>query len=313
MSRMTKLHKNTVHVPDVPHQIIQGTRGPQAPGGPGTDRRGARHTYIVGDVSVIRSTKITFKAAENISQAVGYAAEIGFPLQYNLTIDWPDDSKHYHDQILRELAKWQRYNMGKAVFVWCREAKNGPHSHILLSCPPKMKPRLDKLVVKWLKRILNCRSLPTRAKWFRSIHKTGDPAEHIDKRVKYILKGADADTRLHFGIDKEELTYIRGKRTGMSQALNVSARRRAGAAVPSGLRRPTKEMLGAARERDRLEAERKASGSFTSPYSSTVTPASSPGREGLPTAIRHDAGANGPGHRGIGGPNWPALSKAVSG
>ncbi len=270
---MTKLHKSTAHVLEVCDQTIQENRGTQAPGGPDTDPHGAADTYIVGDVSVPRPTAITFKAAENISQAVGYAAEIGFPLQYNLTIDWPDDSKHYHDQILRELAKWQRYNMSKAVFVWCREAKNGPHSHILLSCPPKMKPRLDKLVVKWLKRILNCRSLPTRAKWFRSIHKTGDPAEHIANRVLYILKGAATDTRLHFGIDKAELTYIRGKRTGMSQALNVSARRRAGAAVPSGLRRPTKEMLEAARERDRLKDEARAAGSFTSPYSSTVTPA----------------------------------------
>ena len=266
---MTKLHKSTAHVLEVCDQTIQENRGTQAPGGPDTDPHGAADTYIVGDVSVPRPTAITFKAAENISQAVGYAAEIGFPLQYNLTIDWPDNSKDYHDHILRQLAKWQKYNMGKAVFVWCREAKSGPHSHILLSCPPKMKPRLDKLVVKWLKRILNCRSLPAKAKWFRSIHKSGNPAEHIAKRTQYILKGADADTRLHFGIDKTERSYIRGKRTGMSQTLNVSARRRAGAAVPSGLRRPTKEMLEAARERDRLEAERKAAGSF----SSTMAPA----------------------------------------
>ena len=132
---MSKLHKNTVPVPDVLHPIIQGTRGSQAPG---IDRRGARHTYIVSDVSVPRPTAITFKAAENISQAVGYAAEIGFPLQYNLTIRWPDNDKHYHDRILRELAKWQKYHRCQAVLAWCREAKNGSHVRLLLACPPKM-------------------------------------------------------------------------------------------------------------------------------------------------------------------------------
>ena len=76
-------------------------------------------------------------------------------------------------------------------------------------------------------------------------------------RVRYILKGADPDTRHFLGCTKAEQTYIKGKRAGVSQDLNRKARCAAGAVQPSGAKKPTREMLEAASIRNFIKDERK--------------------------------------------------------
>jgi len=235
--------------------------------------QGGNHTYIVGGVSVSSRNPIRFDTAENIVQAAGHALALGYPLEYHLTIIWPDNNRSNHQKLLRKIGEWQEYNIGKRVFIWSREAKGGPHSHILLHIPRDRIKKFRKLVRVWLKQILGLRGLPTGTMRMTVHRKIGASFDHIRNRVRYILKGADAETRLFLGCTKSETTYIQGKRAGASQALNRKARRQAGGVLPSGARHPTREMLEAARERDRLKDEARAAGSFTSPYSSTVTPA----------------------------------------
>ena len=272
---MTKLRKKLDHVHGPSSYRDQGTRGPQAPAAPVSNLQGAHHTYIVGGVSVSSRNPIRFDTAENIVQAAGHALALGYPLEYHLTVKWPDNSGSLanHYELLRKIGEWQEYNIGKRVFIWSREAKGGPHSHILLHIPRDRIKKFRKLVRIWLKQILGLPGLPAGTMRMTVHRKIGASFDHIRNRVRYILKGADAETRLFLGCTKSETTYIQGKRAGASQALNRKARRQAGGVLPSGARHPTREMLEAARERDRLKDEARAAGSFTSPYSSTVTPA----------------------------------------
>jgi len=260
---MTKLRKNLHHVHGSDSYEDQGNRGIQPSGWPGSN---LHDTYIVGGVSVSRNP-IRFDQAENIVQAAGFALSLGYPLEHHLTIKWPDNSGSLanHYKLLRKIGEWQGYNLSKRVFVWGREATGGHHSHILLHVPRPMKPRLQKLVRKWLKQILGLRSLPPRAVNFTVHRKVGESFDHIRNRVRYILKGADADTRFFFGCEKSETTYIKGKRAGVSQALNRKARLVAGSVLPSGARKPTREMLEAALIRDRWREEQAAR------YSTTTT------------------------------------------
>ncbi|MBT5112383.1 MAG: hypothetical protein HOM28_00790 [Rhodospirillales bacterium] len=232
-----------------PSQGIQQAQGEKHP------NADLHPTYIVGGISVSHPTAIKFKTAENIVQAAGFASAMGLPLEYHLTVRWSDKSSSHHYELLRKIADWQRYNIGKAVYVWSREAKGGHHSHILLHIPRSLSAKFRKLVVLWLKQSAGSRSLSKGTISFTRHRGMGNPFSHIRNRVRYILKGAGADTRLLIGARKAEQTNIKGKRAGTSQALGVEARRTAGSVLPCGLRQPTEEMLIAARLRDALNAE----------------------------------------------------------
>jgi hypothetical protein len=78
-----------------------------------------------------------------------------------------------------------------------RERYGGHHSHIPLCCPRNKKPKLQKLVRKWLKGVLGLWSLSTGTVQFTTHRKIGQSFDHIRNRVRYILKGADIDTK-HF-------------------------------------------------------------------------------------------------------------------
>jgi len=269
---MTKLRKNLDHVHGLDSYEDQGNRGIQPPGWPVSNLHGAAPPLIyVGGVSVTRNP-IRFDQAENIVQAAGYAISIGCPLEYHLTVKWPNNSGSLanHYELLRKIGEWQEYNLSKRVFVWSREATGGHHSHILLHVPRAMKPKLQKLVRKWLKGILGLRSLPAGAVNFTVHRKIGQSFDHIRHRVRYILKGADADTRRFLGCEKAEPTYIKGKRAGVSQALNRKARRATGSVLPSGARKLTREMLEAALICRRHREKQAARYSIPTP---SVTPA----------------------------------------
>lgn len=257
---MTKLRKNLNNVRGSDSGRNKGNRGTQAFGGPVSNLHRADDTYIVGGVFLSPRNPIRLDQAENIVQAAGYALTLGCPLEYHLTVKWPAGGRGLadHYELLRKIGEWQEYNIGKRVFVWSREAKGGPHSHILLHVPRDRKPKLQKLVRKWLKPMFGLGSLPTGTIQFTTCRKTGQSFDHIRNRVRYILKGADPDTRHFLGCTKTEPTYIEGKRAGVSQDLNRKARRDAGSVLPSGARKPTKEMLDAAMMRDHLREEWKA-------------------------------------------------------
>lgn len=121
--------------------------------------------------------------------------------------------------------------------MWAKEANGGAHSHILLHLPRHKSTALRKTIAKQLKKLTVLRSLPTGTIQCRRISSHGDPFQHMRNRIAYILKNADEHTRQMLGVGKRDLGEIDGKRVGMSQSLNVKARREAGSVLPSGHRR----------------------------------------------------------------------------
>ena len=93
------------------------------------------------------------------------------------------------------------------------------------------------MITKQLKNMTGLRCLPTGTIQNRRIWSYGDPNQHMRNRVAYILKRADDDTRQMFGFKKGDFGRIDGKKVGVSQSLNVEARRKAGSVLPSGHRR----------------------------------------------------------------------------
>jgi len=214
--------------------------------------------YIVDGVSAASTNSpIQFHTAENIIQAAGFAGTLGFPLEYHLIIHWPDENQEHHNELIKRISGWQKYNIGSQVFVWARETKNGPHTHILLHIPRHLATRFRKKARQWLKKAFGVRRLAIGTLRVRRIWSLGSPFDNIRNLVRYILKGADADTRLFIGCNKWEPGIVKGKRAGFSQGLGEDARRKAGGVLPSGNRKPTQEMLRAAMVRDKRRAERK--------------------------------------------------------
>jgi hypothetical protein len=247
---MTKLRKNFSVCSRGVHVQAPENQGVPVPGWPISNLHGDDRSLIyVGGISVTPNP-IRFDTAENIIQAAGYAQTIDCPLDYHLTIKWllehvtPAQARDYHHILIQKIGEWQKNNFRARIFVWGREAKGGPHSHILLHCPRDKKPKLAKMVTKWLKLMLGLRGLPKGTKQFTQLWK-GEPFDNIRNRVRYILKGADADTRHVLGCRKSEAPYIEGKRAGVYQDLNTKARRLAGSVTPSGARKPTLAMIEA--------------------------------------------------------------------
>jgi len=267
---MSKLGKNRDGVHGAGQGRDQGTRGSQAPGGPVANPHRAADTLYVGHLSLSPRNPIRFAAAENIMQAADHALALGYPLEYHLTVKWLDKNRSNHQQLLRKIGKWQDYHIGKRVFVWSREATGGHHSHILLHIPRDRIKKFRKLGRAWLKQILGLRSLPTGTMNLTVHRKIGVSFDHMRNRVRYILKGADADTRLFLGCTRSEWGYVEGKRAGVSQGLGVAARRKAGGVLPSGVRKVTRKMLAAAVMRDRLREEAQAADMIG--YATTSTP-----------------------------------------
>lgn len=201
--------------------------------------------YIVveGVSAATSNSPIPFHTAENIVLAAAFAGSLGFPLEYHLTIRWREEDGKDHEFLLRKIAEWQRYNIGFPVFVWARETKSGPHSHILLHIPRHLSNRFRKLARRWLKEAFGLRRLAKGTLSVTRIWSLGDPYENIRNRVRYILKGADPDTRLFLRCKKWETGIVKGKRAGVSQGLGESARRKAGGVLLSGNRKPSQEML----------------------------------------------------------------------
>jgi len=211
--------------------------------------------YIVDGVS--SPSAIPFHTAENIILAAAFAGLLGFPLTYHMIVRWTDEDVKDHEFILRRIAEWQRYNVGQPVFVWARETKDRHHTHILVYIPRHLANRFRKLARQWLREAFDLRGLSKGTLWVRKSWSRGDPFEHTRNKVRYILKGADADTRLIIGSDKSEPGFVGGKRAGFSQGLGEAARKKAGGVIASGLRKPNAEMLRTAINCDQRREEKR--------------------------------------------------------
>ncbi|MGB0681471.1 MAG: hypothetical protein ACPGOV_02125 [Magnetovibrionaceae bacterium] len=186
---------------------------------------------------------ITFRQAENFLQGVFHAEAIGTPLNYHLCVRWLSNDWRNRKALVDEIRRYQAKLIGRVAFVWVNEGNSGPHTHLLLHYPPVEKPSLDRRVRRLVARLSG---LPRPAKYqvkFCKFHSLWERKNSLRFWLRYLLKAADQETRSFFRVDKREEIVVRGKRIGMAQSLNETARQKSGGVRPSGLKKPTREML----------------------------------------------------------------------
>jgi hypothetical protein len=179
-------------------------------------------------------TFIKSTAVENMIQAADFAEVIERPLRYHLIIKWPTNDWSLHQPVQQAISKWLSRHAGGAFYVWSKEGNGGPHSHFLLHLRTGTTRSFRSMIIRNLKWLAGLRSLKKGAVQCRNVFTFGSPTEHTQNRVAYLCKGADPETRKILGIEKTDTCYLPGgKQSGVSQALGVAARRRAGGSLPS--------------------------------------------------------------------------------
>jgi len=218
-----------------PHWIV--------PASPANEENFSHYT-VTGEFP--RPNPITFDHAENLVLAAAHARRIGKPLEHHLVINWreQDDAGFHHKVLLNKISEWLTNNIGVAAFIWAKETKPHDHSHFLLHVRPDQRKKLGMMIRKWLKADLGLRHLPPGTMRFTRIEMRHDPDRQIRNRIRYLLKGAEQNTRLFFGCrNYPDIGIVAGKRCGWSQALGHAARQRSGGVVASGHRVIGDEMV----------------------------------------------------------------------
>jgi hypothetical protein len=195
---------------------------------------------------------IQFDKAENFVLAAAHARKLGHPLDYHLTITWPDydDTGGAHENLRRRLQDWLEYQIGIAAFVWVKETSTHDHSHFLLSLNSSKTAKCRKMVCKWIKAFEDLEHLPSNTVSLTQIDRRVDPDKQIRNRVRYLLKGAELYARYFFDCRiSPDGGATAGKRIGWSQALGHAARQREGGVIASGLKSVSQGMLDVAATR----------------------------------------------------------------
>ena len=190
-----------------------------------------------------RSTALRAKDCENLILAAEHAIQIGKPLNRMLTVHFDkagiSDSVKATGQLLKLMGDWLRCNNTGITAVWVREAgpQKGEHAHILLSIPPPILGSFTRMQRGWFKKI--------GATWKRGVylsrpiggsHKLAfsEASRDLYKQaltgaLHYLLKGADVQARLAYGIGKRgDGGELWGKRCSTTENIGRTARLRSG-------------------------------------------------------------------------------------
>lgn len=182
---------------------------------------------------------ISLAGAQNLIQAVGYAAQIGVPLNRFLTISWyvaglPGQVLDAQREVLQLASKWLAYHGVTPAYVWVIE--NGPrlryHSHIFLHVPKHLARRFrNPMVNRWVKRTGADPTTRGAIRMKRDRYERDDYHASTRHLIRYFLKGIDLEAAQLLGIDVdyESAGFVTGKRCGVSQNLGLAARERAAA------------------------------------------------------------------------------------
>ena len=149
------------------------------------------------------------------------------------------DSVKATGQLLKLMGDWLRCNNTGITAVWVREAggAKGEHVHILLSVPPPILGSFTRMQRGWFKKI--------GATWKRGVylsrpiggsHKLAFSEASTDLykqaltgALHYLLKGADVQARLAYGIGKRgDGGELWGKRCSTTENIGRTARLRSG-------------------------------------------------------------------------------------
>jgi hypothetical protein len=177
------------------------------------------------------------RQASNMMQAVGFAREIGTPLNAHVTINWEDtdagddpDGRRFA-KVREGFDKWlqRRYIPGGLTAIWVRERLSGVrggtvHCHMLVALPhPFIRGRKRIETEKALERLI-------------SLHGGGAFMDNAlmltfpsNPDGLYLLKGGGPDVWREFGVPRDwrrAQGMIFGKRCGFTENIGWTARSR---------------------------------------------------------------------------------------
>jgi hypothetical protein len=187
------------------------------------------------------SHALTAAQIANLRAAERHAAAIGLPFTRMLTIHWEaagvplsgmaKATGRFTDLLRKALAR----HGSETAWVWVHENgdRKGGHCHLLAHVPADLAHVITRRQRGWLKRI-NLHSYRARVIYSRPVGgRLGLEVSNPDLlfansqvALAYILKGADAEAAVQFGLDRlEPGGLIIGKRCGTSQNIADKARR----------------------------------------------------------------------------------------
>ena len=186
-------------------------------------------------------------SAENLLQAVGFAEQIGAPLNAHFTVTWfaseKENVRAYQTRLFERYQKWASYRGFTAAYTWAleRSPKLGLHSHILLHVPPTVATRHElrhRMFKRWVKEA--CGRWNGKMVRGRRISRNLEPVPgeqrmttmaDLKRRALYQIKDVDPESelaqllpfgRLRKRDDRGGL--IQGKRAGTSRNIGAYAR-----------------------------------------------------------------------------------------
>ena len=180
-----------------------------------------------------KSQHINRYPAVNIHHARRYAARLGNPLNWMVTINFglsgvdPSAASHTLQKLLAQrLAPWLRRsavndNGLRPTYVWSLEAPHGSVSaHLLVHLPQSLAHGFSKRLIGWMEGLAGS-AVSSRAIDVRPITK-------VVGATRYMLKGINPSWAPHLEVIPVAQGEIVGKRSGFSRSLGPAARRRGG-------------------------------------------------------------------------------------
>lgn len=190
----------------------------------------------------VRTTEIDPADAESLILAAAYARALGLPLNRAITLAFKANNCPYHTQValglfLKLACDWLRTKGVRAAFIWVIENPShaDEHVHLLIHVPKYLCRDFSRLQRRWIGK--------TKTYFGKGVVRTqafDESVPEMSKRLRYLLKGTDGETRQMLGIDHPgNQGCVEGKRSGISQSLGPTARYRAGG-VQGHAERPLK-------------------------------------------------------------------------
>jgi hypothetical protein len=190
-------------------------------------------TTISGIHRIYGTPHIGRRAAENFLHAIRFTHEVGRPINTHITINFHvlDIDNFRAGDIFTELkariARWWAYQRKKnsslrtLVGVHSHSNPNGSrHVHWLTHIPDHLRADFELTVDARLRKILGIASLPPTA---LHIGPVGAPG----MLAKYVLRGIDPAYADYLHIRHEDEGLVMGRRTGVSRAISLAARKKA--------------------------------------------------------------------------------------
>ena len=183
---------------------------------------------------------------ENLIHAVGYAEQIGAPLNAHYTVTWrsEDDkrAREYQTRLFERYKKWAKYRGFQASYTWTleRSPKLDLHSHILLHVPTgelrhELRHRMFKRWVtevrgRWDRKMVTGRKIPRRLEPVPGERRMTTMAD-LKRRTLYVVKDIEPESELAALLPLNRLKprddrggLIQGKRIGTSRNIGAHAR-----------------------------------------------------------------------------------------